>query len=354
MSKAALKQADRAARMDKPDWQILPKLKTDGVGLLLPDLQKMRELAAGLQDRFRDEIALRRFDDAIYTAQTMFALSRHMGEHPTLIGELVAIAIAFITISPLEDMLQQPGCPNLYWALTSLPTPLITLNKGMEGERLLTVAELHDLDDQKPMTAEQLKKLIARIDLLRDSARSMRKPRVAFRRRTGREVSRDRSPAVGRIRHSERPARALLELSGTLARRKAGVRHPTRRDDEAPQPSHVGSDWRLGKVRIPKDRLIGDLFLPALQKVRIAQGRLEQKIALLRHVEALRMYAAAHDGKLPEKLADVDVPLPLDPFIGKPFRYELKDGVAHLRGTPPKGYEEIAIYNLHYEITIRK
>jgi hypothetical protein len=95
-------------------------------------------------------------------------------------------------------------------------------------------------------------------------------------------------------------------------------------------------------------------FLPSLHRVRRAQGRLEQRIALLRHVEALRLYAAAHDGKLPEKLADVEVPLPVDPFTGKPFRYELQDGTAHLRGTPPKGEEKIAAYNLHYEITIRK
>jgi len=95
-------------------------------------------------------------------------------------------------------------------------------------------------------------------------------------------------------------------------------------------------------------------FVPALHKVRSAQGRLEQRIALLRHVEAIRMYAADHGGKLPEKLADAGVPLPPDPFTGQPFRYEVKDGTAHLRGTPPKGYEKIAPFNLHYEITIRK
>ena len=76
----------------------------------------MRALASALQGRFRDEIALRKFDDAIFTAKTMFALSRHLGEHPTLIGSLVAIAIAFVAIAPLEEMLEQPNCPNLYWA----------------------------------------------------------------------------------------------------------------------------------------------------------------------------------------------------------------------------------------------
>ena len=35
----ALKQADWAARLDNPDWQILLKLKTDGIYVLIPDVQ---------------------------------------------------------------------------------------------------------------------------------------------------------------------------------------------------------------------------------------------------------------------------------------------------------------------------
>ena len=130
LGRAALRQADRAARMDKPDWQILLKLKSDGINLLLPDVQKFRAVAAGLQERFRTEIAQGRFDEAIVTAKTMFAMSRHMGEHPTLIGDLVGIAIAHIAFVPLEEMLEKPGCPNLYWALTNLPSPLVSLDRG--------------------------------------------------------------------------------------------------------------------------------------------------------------------------------------------------------------------------------
>src|SRR5262249_3715420 len=168
LSKFVLQQADKAARLDKPDWQILLKAKTDGVNLLLPDVQKMRQLAAALQMRFRQEVSQRRFDDALVTAQTMFAMSRHMADHPTLIGALVGIAIGAIAIGPLEEMLEQPGCPNLYWALTTLPHPFISLDGGMQGERLMIEAELQDLDDANPMTPEQIKKVMARIDKLRE------------------------------------------------------------------------------------------------------------------------------------------------------------------------------------------
>src|SRR5262249_3114004 len=47
-----LAQADRAARLDQPDWQILAKVKTEGFRLLLPDVQQARTLASALKVRF--------------------------------------------------------------------------------------------------------------------------------------------------------------------------------------------------------------------------------------------------------------------------------------------------------------
>ena len=88
--------------------------------------------------------------------------------------------------------------------------------------------------------------------------------------------------------------------------------------------------------------------------MRRAQGRLDQRIALLRHVEALRLYAAERNGTLPLKLSEVPVPLPDDPFTGKPFRYEVNGNTAHLRGTPPAGMEKEPAYNVHYEVTLQK
>ena len=66
------------------------------------------------------------------------------------------------------------------------------------------------------------------------------------------------------------------------------------------------------------------------------------------------MYAAEHDGAFPAKLSDVSVPLPEDPFTGKPFRYELTGGTAHIRGTPPGENQKDPLFNIHYEVTIQK
>lgn len=356
LTNAALREADRAARMDKPDWQILLKLKTDGIGLLLPDVQKLRMLAASLQERFRAEVASGRIDDALYTARTMFALSRHMGEHPTLIGDLVGIAIAFVTISPLEDLLEQPNCPNLYWALTNLPTPLISIETGLEGERILIQGEFHELDDREPMSAEQIKQLIAHIEKVRALDKKPQKSARAWideRTKNGEVVRAARGRLIEYGIPEERLARFPADQVILLDERRRYEEHRDEVMKFMSLPTWQAEEL-LSRVKPPKEEGLLGFLVPAIQKVRKAQGRIEQRIALLRCVEALRLYAAAHDGKLPDKLSDCPVPLPDDPFTGKPFRYKLDGSTAHLRGTPPRGQEKIPAVNIHYEITIQK
>jgi hypothetical protein len=351
--------ADRAARMEKADWQILPKLKTEGIRLLLPDVQQMRQLAQLLQVRFRSEVALHRFDAGVRTAKTMFALSRHMAEHPTLIGELVGIAIAFVAISPLEEMLEQPGCPNLYWALTNLPQPMISMEPGMAGERIIILAELPGLDDTKAMTREQLRKLIANLEDLRILEPGLTGEHKTVRAYLDARLKEKDALAAARRRLVEVGLREerLLELPADQVLLLDEKREYEAYRDEMMKLMglplwEAEATWK--KLAPPRPWLLVRLAGPGLIKVRRAQGRLEQRIALLRHVEALRLYAAEHAGKLPEKLADCPVPLPVDPGTGKPFRYQLEGGTAHLRGTPPPGEEKNPGFNVHYEITLAK
>jgi hypothetical protein len=86
----------------------------------------------------------------------------------------------------------------------------------------------------------------------------------------------------------------------------------------------------IGDKATDSDGLFADLLPPVLP-LRREQARLEQRIALLRVIEAIRMHAAEHHGQLPATLADIAVPLPDDPFTGKPFGYELDGATAKLR-----------------------
>lgn len=351
---AALKQADLAARLDQADWQVLLKLRAEGIGLLIPDVQDMRLLARAMHVRFRGEVAGHRYDDAVRTAQTMFGMSRHLGQHITFVGNLVGMAIAQVAIGPLEEMIAQPDCPNLYWALTYLPSPLVPIDKGAQGERMWMQPTFIDLDLRAPMTAEKLNELITHFSQVVDDGKHLKEG--TLRGWLDARVKDDKALTA---------ARGRLVASGIAEERL--MRFPAEQiflldEKRALEEQH---DDIVKLVQLPawqasalaaeiwsKGHLVFD-FSPAIEKVRWAQARLEQRLALLRHVEALRLYAAQH-GSLPEKLSDVDVPLPSDPLCGQPFRYEFNGATAHLRGTPPKSEENNPSFNVHYEVTLRK
>jgi hypothetical protein len=94
---------------------------------------------------------------------------------------------------------------------------------------------------------------------------------------------------------------------------------------------------------------------PAIQAAREAQVRLDRELASLRVIEALRMYAADHDGKLPERLnAITEVPIPLNPATGQPFVYRLDGQTAVLELPAEDGFGRDGRYNRRFEISIRR
>jgi hypothetical protein len=360
----ALRQVDYAARMSIADWQIIPRAQKEGVNLLIPDVQVLRSLAAALKVRFRGEVADRRFDDAVRTARTMLAMSRHLSEHPTVIADLVGIACANVALGPLEEMIEQPGSPNLYWPLSFLPQPLVSLHQGLKGEQLLM---LHNelgppLGDSRVMTEPELAVVVQRLMEMEKAIGGLE----------GLEKVQVWLPAQSlNLKYLADARKALVEL-GLPSDRVAKFppvqlillneryQFESMRDEVI--KSMMMPYWQAEPVLRASEqelrrRVEGHLLLrmvPALVKVRQAEGRLEQRLALLRHVEALRMYAAENGGKLPAQLTDVKVPLPVDPFTGKPFGYKVEGNKAFLQGTPPKGAENNYTYKVRYEVTLRK
>jgi len=350
----ALAQADWAARLDTPDWQVRDKIESEGADIRLPELGPLRELAFGLQVRFRGEVARGEFKDAIRTAKTMFAFARHLGEYPLLSANRLGLAVEEMALDTLTEMIQQPHCPNLYWALTDLPCPLVELRKGAQGDSLLADAELRLLNDETAMTDAELEEVVSRLS-----------GRVGFaREQAGKPPRNLRAELLARVKDLTvvRAARARLIDSGASKETTAGfpalqvilldekLAFETRRDDEM---KLLGLKlWEIpskSATKVGSGGVFADL-LPCVSELRLEGGKLEQQIAVLRCVEALRMFAAAHDGKLPKKLTDIEVPLPVDPFTGKPFGYVLTASTAMLSIAPRGGEEK----ETRYEIVISK
>ena len=353
-----LRYADWAARLDTPDWQLLLQAKREGPILLLPDIQQLRELAGALKVRFRLEVAEGRLDDALVTGKTLLALSRHLGEHPTLIGELVGVAVGSLAVGPLEEMIQQPASPNLFWALTDLPRPFIDLRKGVQGDRMMMDEVFAPVDEQAPMSEAQVRQAVEHIRRLLKDAQVRADVSEWVRALSQDEghvrAARKRLVAAGLAEDIVKPFPApqvvLLEekLEFTVHRDESRKALDLPYWQAAPILSAVRP--RPQRPDAPLRWLEGIGYL----KVKQAQARLDQRLGLLRCVEALRLYASEHDGKLPAKLEDVKLPLPVDAVTGKPFGYELKGDTAVLRGTPPQGLEKVAPYNVRYEVTVAK
>lgn len=80
------------------------------------------------------------------------------------------------------------------------------------------------------------------------------------------------------------------------------------------------------------------ILIPAHEKVRMTMSKLDRHVAALRCVEAMRLYAGAHEGKFPDKLTDItELDIPVDPVNKKPFTYDRRGAQAFLEAAAPKG-----------------
>jgi hypothetical protein len=365
--------------MESVDWQVIGEIRQDGIMTLLPDVQQMRELARVLRVRARGEIARGDFPAAAETIQTHMALARTFNEHPTLIGTLVGVAITATALSSVEEFVAQPGAPNLYWALTDLPTPLFDMRKSMHGERVFLTSELDSYIDRKnPMTEAQIGVAVMKITELIDLASP---PKEGLWSK-GSPKGGGPAPKVPPAPAPKTPStyfgeRAADPKQVAEARAKLMPAPPVRdeRIEKFPPMQVILLDelnkfeadrddtlkwlavpvWQVPAVEFSKDTRSGVFgpLAPAILKVSIARSRVQQQIGMLQAVEGLRAFAAANGGRLPGTLDEVGLPLPTDPFTGRPFRYELVNGVGTVRGMPLPGRENDATLNRMYEVTVR-
>jgi len=92
---------------------------------------------------------------------------------------------------------------------------------------------------------------------------------------------------------------------------------------------------------------------PAYDRTRVISKRLTNNLNGLQCVEAIRHYAATHDGQLPENLSDIStMEIPKDVMSGKAFEYRLTSAGAVLKSAMPQGGGPKDM--VHYEIVLKK
>jgi hypothetical protein len=367
----SLKQLDEAASRTYCDWEQMPRFRKEGIGMLLPEVQVMREFGTLLAVRARLEMAGGDFDKAVATLQTGLKLGRDVGTGPTVIQGLVGIAICQIMLNQVDEMMQLPGAPNLYWALTTLPQPFVDLRPGLAGERIWlhgTLPGLADIDRQT-LSREQQRQMVKMIQGLLHNNDFFPGRGIAWPEQLqGVALVAALYPAAKRALIAEGRKPADVEALPVVQVVMMHTMHEYRRlqDDlyrwyglpywiARPGMERTEAELRASRTQLEAVPLAAAV-LPALGKVMQVQARVERHIAALRCLEAIRLYAAAHDGKLPAKLADIsEVPIPEDPFNGKPFEYRVEGDKAILSGPPPPGDRPIPTHNtVRYELTLKK
>jgi hypothetical protein len=364
---------DKGARRQQCDFDLVERFRREGIGARLAEIHPTRDFARLLALRARLEMAEGKVEPAVKTIQTGLSLARQVGEAPSLICSLVGMAIAFQMLGCVDELIQLERVPNLYWALTDLPRPFLDLRETLQGERVMAYGTFPGLAESAadlnagPMTAEQIKALadvfvknpreFGNMSSWALSVGVLVKHEVGVKALVAAGRPRDKVEAMPHLQVAL--LHALLEYDRLFdeVRKWQGFPYWQTR----PELLRLDREYRRNRAKMmpihPDAPLFpfAYLFLPTVNKVLFAHARLDRKIAALRCVEAVRLYAASHGGKLPGSLADVkDVPVPIDPVTGQPFGYHLAGEQATLTAPPPTGEQPSMSNSLKYEIVQKR
>jgi hypothetical protein len=378
----ALKEVELGALRSTCEWEY--DQRKEGASLLIPEIQEMRGLGRMMMLKVRVAIQDGKTDEAMHWIETGLVMGRHISQGPLVIQALIGIAISRNFTRCLEDLIQAPGCPSLYWALVDRPRPFIDMRRAMEGERHVLERELPELND--------LDRGAWGLDQARQFTDGLQ--RKLFDLASGREISgTDVALPFGppdlsrRIRIAAmaaklypRAKRALIARGRPEAQVEAmpviqvAALYSMEEYRRIRDGSHKWMNvpyWqsynRIDRATLPaEDEKLANpllaLFLmltPPLDRIRLSTILLERELDAVQCIEAIRLYANAHEGKLPNSLeAITDAPVPLDLATGKPFLYQVNGDSATLSAPAPPGFRRTGddhhLYAIRYELKLAK
>ncbi|HVW36376.1 MAG TPA: hypothetical protein VHB99_03690 [Pirellulales bacterium] len=359
-----LDDLEYASRRETCDWE-LPFRERNPITMSLPDAQESRAYARLLRLQARLQVADGDLAGAIASLRTGYALARHVAQGETFVNALIGMAICGHMNAQLEELVSQPGAPNMYWAVASLPHPFIGLRVSTEAEHsfvYLMYPELRDIESQRhppEYWSRLLDKLATDVAGWNDDAWKDYS-KLSLAARTAQRYPEAKRRLIESGRSPEEVAAMPVAQVVLLYTMQI---YDESRDDlfkwfALPYPeAKAGFDKFQADWTEVRDREIVPLFsvlAPATGAVANASARHERSFAMLRTIEALRMYAAAHDGRGPKQLEDItEVPVPSDPLTGNSFIYRADGDAAVLEAPLPGGMEQ-RHYGLRYEITFAR
>jgi hypothetical protein len=365
-----LRSLKEAVRRERCDWD--PPLREGRAWeVILPQMSQLCEMSRLLVLRARLQIAEGKYAEAIESVQIGYSMARQIAEYAAPVTAVMGRTIIEGMNDQLLALCQQPGAPNLYWSLAELPSPVINLEKSLKVEYEGSYLEWPELQN------------------LRTAKNAPEQWDVILRRTVSEAVRYQYFSVGGKPPEKDKVSLILARAIAAASAAKADLIAAgySRENVESMPPSQIVllhtlemydrlRDEQYKWLRLPywqaqaglaaferdcesaKKRELIPLtssFIPdrRLGLAMFGFARAERQLAALRSIEALRLYAAGHAGKLPVSLSDVkEAPIPINPVTGRAFPYRLEGETAVLDADG--GPDNVEHSRTQYRITVAK
>jgi hypothetical protein len=368
----ALREVELGARRQSCEWEF--DQRDEGVAILIQEISEMRALIRLVALRARIAVLEGRIDEAFHWIQTGFAMARHCSQGPLLIQALIGVSLSQSMCRPLEDLVQAPGAPSFFWAISHRPHPLTDFSAGFESERFLLEREIPTLS-QLDGPAWSVEKGRAFADELQEKLLKLAEIADGSGNSELRKWS-NKLAMAGMIYQVYPDAKRALVAQGRSAQQIESMpavqvavlytfqRYEQLRDEFfkwTSLPFYQGykgmGESSANLYSQAKGSMLFKLFtllIPSVRASGLAQALSERRLDAIQCIEAIRIHAAVF-GRLPSRLDEItEAPVPLDSATGKPFEYRLEGDRATLKASYPPGGLDIWQHKLNYELNLTR
>ncbi len=258
-----------------------------------------------------------------------------VGEKGVLVCGLISMSISLNMNECLEQLMNRPDAPNLYWALSGFPNRQGVLSASIDGESQWWVNAIPNLAQAwrgEDISAQQWH---AMLDYLHSTVGDSHPNIADVVKATSPELMRQAQEQYAQSHHIT-PEQAAgvdpiiivgtfylsqLQIARDNAFKLRGLAVPTR----IAMSKKAHDDFEKLMRQQPANPFLQTLS--DFHGIYVRFARIDRLLAALTTVEAIRSYAAANNGQLPAQLSDItDTPVPLNPATGESFEYRVENG----------------------------
>lgn len=329
-----VRQLEQAAYLRSADWNYPLDSSAPG-SILLPDLQGGRHFFRGLRLWVRNRIDAGEIDRAVQGIKSGIACARHYGRTPVMVNHHVSQVMAGEMLNCVEDLIQHPSSPNLYYALALLPNRLGDWELMLEWEAAMLPNSLPALGEHLPdIGSDRWDEIAAQFDSYLSWKPQEREASTSRMK----NIAATELSATGKFKPEEIESMSPNEQ---MMRWMLGWQ---RRINTEVQFAYTLSppmalDW-LAAIEERIENWMDRVAAPASPFMRkpvesyVFLNQFHRRANILQVVEAIR-HELASSGQMPKTLDDLkETPIGLDPLTGEPFEYLSANNEATLRAPP--------------------